>query len=373
MRAAPWTGRRSGVVVFSWMAVSAAVLVAGCGAEARPAESGSAGSSRSAPPGPVFAADEPAPPATFDEVFEIVERITLEENDEVVIVQPFVTVDDAGRFVLAEPRESQVRVYAPDGRLERIVGRRGEGPGEMMMPTAARMAPDGRVIVGDVGTARVTIYSADGEGAPETLASPIAMPSDLRALAEGGYLVVGVDPTRSGDPLLHVWDGTEDGLRSFFPMPVAEKDRGMALSTAYVHTAMTGDTIWAVFSLNDTIYRFGPDGTDRGRIVVPTAASPSLPVMEGERQADFIEALEAVTRVFNLFVLDDGTLAVQVARNRGAAVDFGLVLLERDGRGIAEMKEAPRLMGVHGDRFYFQDPASDLPNEWVAARRRSAS
>ena len=44
--------------------------------------------------------------------------------------------DRAGNLYVLLPREREIRVFSSDGRFLRRLGRRGQGPGEMMSPVA---------------------------------------------------------------------------------------------------------------------------------------------------------------------------------------------------------------------------------------------
>lgn len=317
-------------------------------------------------------AASPAERMDFGEAFEVVGQLVLEETEDAVTVEPFVTTDDSGRFLLAEPREGQVRIYSPDGSLLANLGRSGAGPGELRTPVSARVTPGGDILVADPGLGRLTYFPEDPEVPPRMTVSPVPTVSDARDLGNGRLLIVGRSTDDEAWPLLHLWSRTDRQIeRSFFPMPSPPEVRATAGSLAWVHTALSGDTILAVFALADTVYRFGMDGSPRGRVPIPLSQPVGIPRIDptsGSRERQ--EALDALTRVFNVFVLGTGDLAIQTARTRGREVSWGLVIMSRDGEGLVELVDAPRLMAVDEDRFFFRDPESLLPNRWLIAVRR---
>ncbi|HUF69038.1 MAG TPA: 6-bladed beta-propeller [Longimicrobiales bacterium] len=64
-----------------------------------------------------------------------------------------------GRYVTAEyPVATRIVLFRPDGRLDRVVGRRGEGPGEFQFITAAYIDHDNRLRIVDVGLRRETVF-----------------------------------------------------------------------------------------------------------------------------------------------------------------------------------------------------------------------
>lgn len=311
----------------------------------------------------------------FENAFEVANRLVLEETDEAMTVLPMVSVGAPGEFLLAEPREGQVNVYDTAGRLRRVVGRRGEGPGEFRAPIAARRTLDGGIVVADVMLSRLTFFPSGGSGEPEVVASPLPLLVGAQDLGEGRYLLSGQVMSEQRPRLLHIWDrATNEVERSFMPIGVPEDSRPYATTYTSVDAVLEGDTIWAVWALSDTLYKF-----DRGGGVIETLPL-SLPRPMGAlpgagagvitdpraRQA----AAESLTQVNGIFVLSDGTLAVQTMQARGFDAVWDLLIVSRNGSPVWSAPRMPRLFAVVGDLFYFDDPASPLPGHWIVARWR---
>jgi hypothetical protein len=73
----------------------------------------------------------------------------------------------------------QLRMYDPDGRFVRHLGRVGQGPGEFVRPGGVAVMPDGRFLLADLQQQRMTVYSASGEF-EETWSVPFHQISDGR-------------------------------------------------------------------------------------------------------------------------------------------------------------------------------------------------
>ncbi|HEX2209762.1 MAG TPA: hypothetical protein VHG93_18925 [Longimicrobium sp.] len=73
-----------------------------------------------------------------------------------------VEADPLGRVWVLERDAREVRVFGPDGRHVRTLGRRGAGPGELADPIGFAWAPDGRLWVADPGNARFTVFDTAG-------------------------------------------------------------------------------------------------------------------------------------------------------------------------------------------------------------------
>ena len=68
-----------------------------------------------------------------------------------------------GRIVIANSGSAELRVYGPDGRWLRSIGREGDGPGEFrLLSTFQLVAPD-TLIVFDPSGPRVTVFTANGD------------------------------------------------------------------------------------------------------------------------------------------------------------------------------------------------------------------
>ena len=311
----------------------------------------------------------------FSRSFEVVRRLVLEENDEAITVLPMVSSGGPGRLLLAEPQEGQVNVYGTDGRLQRILGRRGEGPGEFTVPISARLTLDGGVVVADMMLARLTFFPPGGEEESEVVESPLPLVLGAEDMGKGRYLLSGQRVSETQPRLLHLWNRETDVIeRSFLPIGVPEEARPYAGSFSSVATVLEGDTIWAVWALSDTVYKFDRGGQRLARI--PLSLPRPMGVLPGAG-ADAITdpraiqaAADALTQVNGIFIVGDRHLAVQSMQSRGFDAVWDLTIVDRLGTTVWKAAGMPQLFAVEEGLFFFDDPASVLPNHWVVARRR---
>lgn len=308
----------------------------------------------------------------FQAGFEVVRHLELEENDQSRVVLPMVAVGNEGELLAAEMMEGQVNIYnADDGRLRRILGGRGDGPGELRMPVSARRTANGSVAVADIAQARITFFPPTGEGEAEMVNAPVEAIVDIQHLEGDRYLLAGLD--MNGDPgrFLHLWDRSTGRVkRSFLPMGVPEESRSWASSSVVVGTALEANTIWAVWALSDTLYQFGQDGFLEQRIPLPLPRP--IGKLPGPGASQEARDLDRRTQVFGVFLLADGDIAIQSMQSRGRDPVWDLLIMGRSGVAKWKAQNLPRLYVVDQDLFYFQNPESIQPNRWLVARRRAA-
>jgi hypothetical protein len=140
------------------LAVAAAVL--GCQPESRPESQ-----PETASPG----ADGAAAPPQFTLVEDV--RIgSLSDPDIGFTNVGRVAVGPDRRMYVAERQDRQMRIYDAAGNLERVVGRRGQGPGEFQSMTHLGLFGD-TVWVVDLLNARITLFNRDGD-LVETMRAP---------------------------------------------------------------------------------------------------------------------------------------------------------------------------------------------------------
>ena len=326
--------------------------------------------------GPGASGPELVDTAAFNEAFEVIQTLELEETDEAMTVQPMVRLGGDGTFLLAEPLEGQVNLYGTDGRLRRVVGGRGEGPGEFRFPLSAHPTLDGDIVVADLMLTRLTFFPGSG-GDPEVAPSPIMTVQGAQDLGGERYLLTGTHALEGRPRLLHIWNrGMGEIERSFLPMGVPEESLGYAMSFQGASATLEADTIWAVWALSDTLYKFNRRGDLLSRIPLPMLRPMGSLSRAGDGgAAPGAEAggFDQITQLYGVYVLQDGNLLIQSMQARDTDAVWDILILDREARLLLSAGNMPQLLAVERDLFYFDDPASVLPNRWLVARWRGRS
>jgi len=98
------------------------------------------------------------------------------------------------RIFVVDPMETQVSAWNPDGSLQFVVGRKGEGPGEFNRPSRIYFSEDGGFSVREGWGTRFTHYTADGMLEDTEIGTTTALRyQDVRLgieapTADGGYV-----------------------------------------------------------------------------------------------------------------------------------------------------------------------------------------
>jgi hypothetical protein len=81
------------------------------------------------------------------EMFAIVEGVAFDASDNLYVL---------------DRQQARVMVYDRTGRFLRQIGRKGEGPGELIVPVEVLVSGDGTIVVQDLGRPGLALFRADG-------------------------------------------------------------------------------------------------------------------------------------------------------------------------------------------------------------------
>lgn len=87
---------------------------------------------------------------------------TAEEGPGAVFKPGAFAIDGSGRVLIYDASDRAVKVFDPDGRHLRTIGRAGEGPGEFQSVFYMGCLPDGGLLIMDAQARRTSIFGPDG-------------------------------------------------------------------------------------------------------------------------------------------------------------------------------------------------------------------
>ncbi len=108
----------------------------------------------------------PKEPIYSEDIFSLEEELTIGEaegRDEYMFSDiRSMVVDEAGRIYVLDWKEIHVKVFDQNGAYIRIIGKKGQGPGEFITPSNVFITHQNELVVDDFGR-RLAIFSLEGE------------------------------------------------------------------------------------------------------------------------------------------------------------------------------------------------------------------
>ncbi|MES2305268.1 MAG: 6-bladed beta-propeller [Gemmatimonadota bacterium] len=221
-----------------------------------------------------------------------------------------------GNVLVLDYKAQAVKLFAPDGKFIRNIGRGGGGPAEYETPNGFTRAPDGTIWINDPGNNRVTILREDG-----TLVK--TMPRDVHTYGfiwdgkfdRQGRLMQGVSaPPPRGYRLqrTNYLTGQADSLvpRGCVPPEVVADTRpssysfrsktgggttmGIPFTPDMMKVVHPAGYIWCAYGSTYTVYRIGLEKGDTLGVI--RGEAPALPIPASVRDAAIANIKEIASK-----------------------------------------------------------------------------
>jgi len=148
----------------------------------------------------VFGLALPVPVRAQEDLFEsgvvrLVEEARTSDDDlpeDALFINPrFLAMDAEGNIYLSDFDAHHVKVFGPDGKFKRLIGRNGQGPGELAGPSNIEVAGN-RLIVWEAFNNRFSIMTLDGkfEKTAPRIHGGYGDLYDLKALPDGRLIAL---------------------------------------------------------------------------------------------------------------------------------------------------------------------------------------
>jgi hypothetical protein len=180
-----------------------------------------------------------------------------------------VVVDKDGAIYVLDAGNTRIQKFGPDGKYLATLGRKGQGPGEFILPDSLDIDRDGNLVVGDSAQSRLHVIIGGGKDARAIILKGERI-YGVRSLAGGGYVgraSTWVYPMR-GQPAPKVEDmrlfralGPDGQITASFGTLT---DFGETITNATGNTTETavgpGDSLLVAYTAQNRIEKYGPDG-----------------------------------------------------------------------------------------------------------------
>jgi 6-bladed beta-propeller len=145
--------------VFVWLTLALMLSHAGCKKEAAQAKTETIGG--------VTYVHNPASPLHPGRKVSFEEDFTYKEKDETGEIRLYkpgrYIVDARDNVYIEDDSDMAIKVFDPQGKYIRAIGRQGNGPGEFGQIADMAVLPDGRLLVTDFAARRTSFFSPDGQ------------------------------------------------------------------------------------------------------------------------------------------------------------------------------------------------------------------
>ena len=353
------------------LAAAVLPLLAGCGSEGS-ASAMWTGTMDTLPSGQIRVHNTDTPILPSEAAWQLVENLrigTMEGSGPDLLGEVrWMEVDPAGRIWVLEGQALEIRIFGPDGRHVRTVGREGGGPGEFSYPLQIQLGPDGNMWVVDPQNNRVSVFDTagtylEGKRMPGGFViipwpggfdddgyqyGPVPLPSDDETFRMG---LVKYDA--SFEPLDTLQVPTDPVEREYFE--IRREDtfwrQGIPHTGGFDWRLAPTGNLWGMFSGDYRLFELTPDG-DTVRTI--TRDFTALPVTEADMErareqlesfirnggkVDWSKIPSAKPATEEMYVDDEGYIWVRLVtayEERGRAFD----IFDPEGRFLCTVRPA---------------------------------
>lgn len=289
---------------------------------------------------------------TFDEMFESVGGVEFPTDEESTIGQVAGLASWGSNFAIADPHARNVKVFSRQGRLIRVIGRAGEGPGEFRNPAGVASVNDAHLAVLDRSRRIIAVFDLAGTIVEEIDISHLGAPGDVSRSDD--HFLLGVLRSDLGRSAFLLDDGTWEAIDSVGPRPMPVSRAEAAYQTAIVGAA-EGSLLWG-FQSRPILYRRQEGSSERDSLflgaefVTPWSETPTgvsgLPEWTGQNWIALRKILP----------LSNGEVVLRFmsgSRRRGTDRQI-YVVLEPNWRWahVATLPAGPEFWTSKGDTLY---------------------
>lgn len=302
----------------------------------------------------------------IDSVLRLVSRVRLIETADHPIGSIYgLTLTPWGEIVIADGGMREVKVFGADGRLKRLLGRTGSGPGEFEMPMSVAMNDRGDgVVVTDAGLPRYLVYYRESAHTSPTTVQyvvPGIMVTRVVPWRGDSMVLLGATNRYAGDSLFDAAVITATGklARFEFERPSEFNGRGLAVNLSVAYAARANSTRFFGSSIWGGIIRRRDDSQDEDTLFLPPTAYRTVvfpdTALKGPKGMNVF--VKQNPRITEIVALNDSTLfaSVEVWDEAEDVMRFKLLVVEWGGdTSVVETSAADAwLRGVTHDTLVF--------------------
>jgi hypothetical protein len=131
-----------------------------------------------------------------EEAFNLEEELTLGEaegREEYLFSRILIDVDENENIYVLDNQTATIRVFNKQGEYLKTIGKKGQGPGELISPRTIQITPQNEIMVYDFGIRRLTFFSLEGEFLRHVSAAKALVLGDTKMDSQGNIISIYVD------------------------------------------------------------------------------------------------------------------------------------------------------------------------------------
>lgn len=284
-----------------------------------------------------------------------------------------------GGLVVSDAGSGHLLVFAPDGQLARVIGKRGRGPGEMLVPASMALLGADTLAVTDNPTGRLLLFRLSDGSALESVRLP-GPTTDIARATVGLWMA---SPSLEANTTHARWSPNSASVVRGGSIPeVFTEFPRIARNLALPVLAARGDTVWVGFFGENGARRYvGPASTPDAVLDFPRVRRRGVPLDDRawlQSEMSYEDELGAVSVMRALGFLRDGRVAVvhldiTVQNDEPTFVGFLSALDPVTGQGCVDLPtplapDGMPLVHFTEDALYnvlVREDASGEPLFWV--------
>ena len=207
----------------------------------------------------------PKEPIYPDDVFYLTEDLVIgrpEGLDEYMFSRiSSIDVDNEENIYIADLREAHIKVYDRQGQFLRTIGRKGQGPGEIIMPYYVQITSHNELLVQDLGAQRLLFFSLKGDFIRQDVRGKTRYPVLVKMDSFGNFVgILALAPPPVGGKIIQKYDQEFNVLQT-----IAEDEQGqrgvfdIGKTSCYCDVSPIDHIVWGD-SKEYVLYILNPQG-----------------------------------------------------------------------------------------------------------------
>lgn len=242
-----------------------------------------------------------------DRILHAVRSVELQESDTAPIASTTsIALGTHGLIALLDRRDYNVKLFNPAGRLLRVIGRRGQGPGELSGPAVVGLDGDSLVLVADERRARLVVYDTAGSlrGEWAVPARPIG-----GLLVHGSAVAIGglngfAGPARTAHLAMVSDLAVSDDPEPIGLLPESYSRFPAILTSPVLLAPASGGGMYATWRFSNEVVRLAPDGTAGPVVALPNHRGFVDPRQIFQKDLPPQELMPLTTPILSLYASD---------------------------------------------------------------------